>query len=278
MPVYFFREEEEVADSAVKEKPKEKPKERPRIHFLDELRGFAVFCMVFYHAFYTIGYFFNWGWGLWLLNFFMPAEPFFAALFIFISGIASNLSHSNIERGSKLFFISFIITVVTYFALGDAGIIRFGILHMLSICMMLYGILTKVCRLIPMWVGFAVNAVLFVLTMNVTMGYIGLLNVWQMNLPADWYRTDFLYPLGFADSSFLSSDYFPLLPWLFMFFAGCFFGRLAAQKKFPKYTYKNHIPFFSFIGRHALLIYIVHQPVIFGICTLVSRFIPGMAH
>ena len=103
MPVYFFREEEEVADSAVKEKPKEKPKERPRIHFLDELRGIAVFCMVFYHAFYTIGYFFNWGWGLWLLNFFMPAEPFFAALFIFISGIASNLSHSNIERGSKLF-------------------------------------------------------------------------------------------------------------------------------------------------------------------------------
>ena len=27
-----------------------------RIHLMDELRGFAVFCMVFYHAFYTLAY------------------------------------------------------------------------------------------------------------------------------------------------------------------------------------------------------------------------------
>ena len=30
-----------------------------RIHLMDELRGFAVFCMVFYHAFYTLAYLFN---------------------------------------------------------------------------------------------------------------------------------------------------------------------------------------------------------------------------
>ena len=66
----------------------EKPKTRQRIHLLDELRGFAVFCMVFYHAFYSIGYFFNWDWGLVLLNFFSPAEPYFAGMFILISGIS----------------------------------------------------------------------------------------------------------------------------------------------------------------------------------------------
>lgn len=269
MPVYFFREDETMSEAAAKDKPKE----RARIHFLDELRGFAVFCMVFYHAFYTVGYLFNWQWGIWLMNFFMPAEPVFAGLFIFISGIASNLSHSNIERGAKLFFIAYIITVVTWFAIGEDGVIRFGILHMLSVCMMLYGILTKVCRLIPLWVGFAVNAALFVLTINVIWGSAGIPGVWQIGLPAEWYRTDFLYPLGFPYDGFMSSDYFPLLPWLFLFFAGCFFGRLAVRKKFPKFTYKNHIPFFSFMGRHALLIYILHQPVIFGICKLLSMLV-----
>ena len=34
-----------------------------RIHFLDELRGLAVFCMVFYHAFFIIGSMFGIGWA-----------------------------------------------------------------------------------------------------------------------------------------------------------------------------------------------------------------------
>lgn len=257
-----------MADAPAEQKneQKEKRKSKPRIHLLDELRGFAIFCMVFYHAFYSIGYFFHWDWGLTLLNFFSPAEPYFAGLFILISGISSNLSHSNIERGSKLFFIAYLVTVVTYFAVGQDAIIHFGILHMLSVCMMLYGILTKVCKLIPMWVGFVFNAILFTLTISVVHGTIGIPFVWSMRLPSEWYMTDFLYPLGMPYPGFVSSDYFPLLPWLFLFFAGCFFGRLAVQKKFPKFTYKFHVPFFSLIGRHALLIYLLHQPVIFGIC------------
>ena len=65
---------------------------------------------------------------------------------------------------------------------------------------------------------------------------------------------------------FYSSDYFSLFPWMFLFFAGGFFGRLAAQKKFPKAAYKNYVPFFSIMGKYSLIIYLVHQPVIFGIC------------
>ena len=48
-------------------------KKRPRIQPIDELRGLAIFCMVFFHAFYTIGNFFNYEWGITLVNFFMPA-------------------------------------------------------------------------------------------------------------------------------------------------------------------------------------------------------------
>ena len=58
---------------------------KKRIYLLDELRGLAVFCMVFYHAFYSMSEFFNIAVGTKLLDFFTPAEPFFAALFIVIS-------------------------------------------------------------------------------------------------------------------------------------------------------------------------------------------------
>ena len=251
-------------------KEKSKPKGKPRIHLLDEIRGFCVFCMVFYHAFYTIGIFFNWSWGMWLLNFFTPAEPFFAGAFIFISGISSNLSHSNIERGAKLFFISYIVTFVSFIAVGNSAVIRFGILHMLSVCMMLYGLISRITKVIPVWIGLPVNIILFILTYTVSEGFISVPFLWQMKLPLEWYQTDFLYPLGFIRNGFSSGDFFPLLPWMFLFFAGGYFGRLAVQKKLPKFTYKSHIKLLAFVGRHSLFIYILHQPVIFGICTLVE--------
>ena len=264
-----------MAEAANEQKPAAKPKAKgkPRIHLLDELRGFAVFCMIFYHAFYSIGYIFGWEFGKTLMAFFSPAEPFFAGLFILISGISSNLSHSNIERGAKLFFIAYVLTVITYFVVGETQVIRFGILHFLSICMMIYGIFNKVNQKIPMWIGFAFNVILFILTFTVQNGSIGIPFVWQYQLPTMLYQTDFLYPLGFVRYGFISSDYFPLLPWFFMFMTGGFFGRLAAKKKFPKFAYQKHIGFFSFLGKHALLVYLLHQPVIYGICMLIKTFI-----
>lgn len=260
---------------AVKEtpKPKTKSKAKARIHTLDELRGFAVFCMVFYHAFYSIGVFFNAKWGMDLLNFFSPAEPYFAGLFIIIAGISSQLSHSNLERGCKLLFIALAVTVVTFFAVGSTGMIRFGILHMLSICMIAYGLIGKYLNHIPMWIGVVVNMFLFAMTYKITSGSIGLPFIFSYNLPAELYQTDIFFIFGFPNSTFTSSDYFPIMPWIFLFFAGAFLGKLAAANKFPKFMYKKRVPFLSFIGRHALIIYIAHQPVIWGLCYAVKWFV-----
>ncbi len=273
MGTYFVKGDQEMAEGAQEQKQKTKKGGGKRICLLDELRGFAVFCMVFYHAFYTIGMLFGWKWGTDLMGFFSPAEPFFAGLFIFISGICSNLSHSNIDRGAKLFFIAFMVTVVTYFTVGSENAIRFGILHMLSICMMFYGVCAPLLKYIPLWIGFALTAVLFVMTHSIPSGSIGIPFVFSVNLPSELYKTDFLYPLGFMHAGFTSSDYFPLLPWLFLFLSGTFFGRLASAKKFPKFSYKKHVPFFAFLGRHALIIYLAHQPLIFGICIGVREII-----
>lgn len=251
-----------------------KPKKiKQRIHTLDELRGFAVFCMIFYHAFYSIGVFFNIQWGMDLLNFFTPAEPYFAGLFIIIAGISSQLSHSNLQRGCKLLFIALAVTVITFFAVGSNGMIRFGILHMLSLCMIAYGLIAKIINLIPMWVGVAINAILFILTLTVTSGSIGIPFIFSYQLPVEWYQTDVFFIFGFPNSNFLSSDYFPLFPWFFLFFAGAYLGKAAAGNNFPKFTYKQRIPFLSWFGRHALIIYIAHQPVIWGLCWIANWII-----
>lgn len=243
-----------------------------RIYFMDELRGFAVLCMVFYHAFFTLGYLFNQSWGSVLMNFFMPAEPYFAGLFIFISGISSDLSRSNLKRGLKLLGVALAVTLVTVIFVPNE-IICFGILHFLAVCMILFGLTKPFFGKIPFWPGFVGCIVLYVLTMGISSGTIGFGSSFALHLPASLYATNWLAPLGIYNASFTSSDYFPLFPWIFVFLAGTFFGRFAAAEQFPKFTYRSHVPPLSFMGRHALIIYIVHQPVIYGVLWCISFII-----
>ncbi len=257
-------------DAPPKNKPDQKDesqkKGKPRVHTLDELRGFAIFCMVFYHAFFTVGYFFKIEWGRVLVDFFMPAEPYFAAMFIVISGIACCLTHSNLERGVKLALISAVVSLVTYLTLGGSDMIRFGILHMLAVGMLLYGLFHKYLRLIPNWLGLLLNVFLFVFSYHIVDRSLGLPFLFKIHLPAEWYSTSYLFMFGFPDYGFESSDYFPIFPWIFIFFAGAFIGRIAVKRGFPKFMMKKRIGFFAFLGRKSLIIYLVHQPVIFGIC------------
>ena len=189
---------------------------------------------------------------------------------MFISGISSDLSHSNLKRGLKLLGVALAVTLVTYFAVPDEVIV-FGILHFLSICMILYGLIKPFSdRFRFNAIAVAVCAVLFAATMGISSGYLGFSPQLGIILPPSLYTTNWLAPLGIFNETFRSSDYFPLLPWIFVFAAGTIIGKLAAAGRFPAFTYHSRVPFFSWIGRHALILYLAHQPVIYGVCWLVS--------
>ena len=249
-----------------------------RIHLMDELRGFAVFCMVFYHGFYTLAFLMGQSWGEWLYRFFMPAEPWFAGLFIFIAGISSNLTHSNLVRGVKLLGVALLVTLATAIAVPEELIV-FGILHFLSVCMIAFGLLQLLRRRLGrteeppfrLW-PVVVCAVLFIVTRYLASGYLQIPFVLRVFLPSGWYQA-WLAPLGLPGPGFSSADYFPLLPWCFVFAAGTVVGCLAKAGKFPAWTYPSRVPFFSFLGRHALLIYVLHQPVIYGAALLVQAIV-----
>ena len=247
-----------------------------RIYLMDELRGFAVFCMVFYHGFYTMANLFSMPLGAFLFRFFMPAEPWFAGLFICIAGISSDLSHSNLIRGAKLLSVALVVTGATALVTPQELIV-FGILHFLSVCMIGFGFFQFLYRKAAHTLGknpdlsfrvlpLVLCALLYLLTMHLQEGYIGLPFLFQVPVPEAFYSNVFTAALGFPYRGFASSDYFPLLPWCFVFIGGTVLGRVARAGRFPRFMYKSRIPFFSFLGRHALLIYIAHQPVILALC------------
>lgn len=244
--------------------------ESRRIYLIDEVRGLSIILMVFYHAFFILGDFFGFEFMHDTQVFFSPLQPLFACLFIFISGISSNLSRSNLKRGLKLLLIAAGFTVVTSLILPSFGIpgaeIVFGILHLLSISMLLYALLKKPLRKVPTNLGVAACFLLFVLTFSVQSGKL----LW-LDLPQSLYRYMLLAPFGFAPSGFYSADYFPLLPYVFMFFAGTFFGRLAQEDRIPQSWYVSRCRPLSEIGKKTLVIYVLHWPIIFVIGLIISK-------
>jgi uncharacterized membrane protein len=84
-------------------------------------------------------------------------------------------------------------------------------------------------------------------------------------------RFDWLLPLGITSPSFSSYDYFPLVPWLGIFLIGAALGKTVYAGRRSLLPW--HLPptFVNAAGRHSLLIYIVHQPVIMGVLYVLGR-------
>ena len=70
---------------------------------------------------------------------------------------------------------------------------------------------------------------------------------------------------------FVSGDYYPIIPFFFMYLAGYFAAHIAQgiDKTIPSWAYANPIPALASLGRHALPFYLLHQPIILGILELV---------
>ena len=245
-----------------------------RYFLLDEIRGFAVICMVFFHAFYTcfetlsIGFFGD------LINFFLPAEPFFAAGFIFISGMCGNFSKNPWKRTVILVCVAAALSGATWFISSNFGFdcfVVFGIIHLLAVCWLALSALKPVLLKCPALVGFVINALLVPFLYNTEHGYWGLFG-FKIALPESFYSGNIMWLFGFPSKDFASADYFPLLPWFFIFFAGFFFCRMF-KNGLPGFFRKNPVPFFALVGRHALPIYIFHQPVIYLVCQAVYKIL-----
>lgn len=229
-----------------------------RIWELDALRGLALLGMMGIHFVYDLVDLFgvwNWQQPAWYLFF----KNNYGAVFFLISGISATLGSHPVKRGAQVFLCGFLCTGVTLgmYLLGFAGkgiIIYMGVLQCLGLCMMLWPLF----RRCPDW----------------ALGALGL-----AMMIAGWYlRTQafpfwLLTPLGFAPYGFTSSDYFPLLPNFGYFLLGAVVGkRVYAGRKslFPRET--PPLGLFRWLGRHSLMIYLLHQPVLAAIVAAIAAW------
>lgn len=242
--------------------------QKVRYAMLDELRGFLVLCMVVYHGLLSLYQIFGWQAADALFDFFTPVEPYFAGAFIVLSGTMCGFSRSNTKRGALCLAFAVCVSVVTIIGskMGLGRIdIYFGILHLLGFSMLFCGVFNFALKKVNRWVGIILAVALFIITYGIPRGYTDFVDLSGI-IPFRWYSNGALFPFGFTKETFFSADYFPILPWFFLFLAGYYFYRFHIIEKFSKITKPSRIPPLAFLGRHALIIYVVHQPLIYLIC------------
>jgi len=219
-----------------------------RIEVLDLWRSLCVAAMIVWHGFYDMALFGYLDMALMESPFARTAAFLTAGSFILISGICSRFSRNNLRRGFNIFCAGFAVALVM--ALMKMPV-AFGILQFFGVAMILYGLgkdrldamkgmsFPIICMLL-----FALS---WVLTRSVQVG-------------SEW-----LYPLGFRNADFYSADYYPLLPWIFLFAAGTWLGGKIAAHRDCAILSREFAPALTFMGRHSLIIYLLHQPLLYGI-------------
>ena len=240
-----------------------------RVFFLDEIRGFAIICMVIYHAMFMLKSQFGVNVPIFFESWFNIIRDIFAGTFIFISGIMCRYSHDNTRRGAICFLIGMVITFVTPFFMDNP--INFGILHMLGIAMLLYGIFSNALEKIPPLIGLIIFAALAAYTWNTVYGYLGFDGFLKLDIPDKAIEAGVLFPLGIISDSFSSGDYYPLMPWFFVFLSGSYMGYWFKDGSMPRIFYNSHCRWLAAVGRVTLWIYVIHAPILLGIFSLIFR-------
>ena len=233
---------------------------KKRIWELDAFRGICILGVIIVHFMFDLTELFaiiDWEYPAW----FAFIQRWGGVLFLLISGISATLGRHSVRRGLIVLACGGVITAVTYcmyqyFHFTKDIIIYFGVLQCLGCCMILWWIFKR----LPTWL---------LAVLGLTMVAAGLYLDTVILVDHGW-----LIPLGLRYLGFASSDYFPLLPNLGFFLLGAVLGRTVYGKKeslLPGAWAQNPlVRGLCFCGRQSLWIYLLHQPLLAGLCMLLQ--------
>ena len=248
------------------------PTREGRYDLIDTIRGIAIISMVIFHFCYDV--FMVYGRDpSWYSR---PAVHIWQQsvcwTFILVSGFVWSWGRSgNLKRGIMLNVWGLVISGVTVLAM-PAEAVWFGILNCIGCAVLLMIPMEPVLRRIPAVIGLVAAFALFVVFKDVQLGYLGVPGVFRLDLP-DWlYDCRVLTPFGFPFPGFRSSDYFPILPWLFLYIGGYFLNRIAMAVRPLQSVTRHGLAPLSAVGRYSIWIYLIHQPVCMLICMLVFGY------
>lgn len=235
-----------------------------RLAGLDTIRGITLLSMMLYHTCWDLVFLFGkkipgysgLGGYVW--------QQSICWTFILLAGFCWSLGHHHLKRGLIVSGSGILITFVTLLAMPESRVI-FGVLTLIGSCMLLLIPMEKLLLKVRTEIGLAGSFLLFLLFRNVNTGYLGSGNWNILKLPDGFYENLFTTYLGFPQKGFFSTDYFSLLPWFFLFLTGFYLYQLVQKNHMMEKLFSWRVPGFDVIGRHSLLIYLLHQPAVFAI-------------
>jgi uncharacterized membrane protein len=282
-------------------------KKRGRIPEIDFLRGLALLLMVWHHAMYDVRYIFSidafaFQDSYW---FYRIGRPIVLALFLLVSGISTRFSGNNLKRGLRMLLFAVIATVLTAIVeviTNWMGVIFFNVFHVIALSTLCYvliehlfigrhraspdgtldvelserperkpgrsvmnGILNferQKAKMIGFLIGFGAFAV--------AIGY-----VIAPILP-NVTRNPLFVILGSPVAGVQTLDQLQLFPYLGYFLLGSAIGQTLYASGEP--FWKGERGLFHtvgrpirFMGRHALFVYLFHQPVLLSLLWLLSQ-------
>ena len=255
---------------------------KKRIFELDVLKSVAILAMIFDHFTYlfsiSLGYM---GWASYLFknyyeindshlnnfvsftvrfqdsNLRLAGHYIFVTLFLFLCGISCTLSRSNVKHGLKSLIGGLVITAATIvmsLVSGEDMYIIFGILTTLGVSILMIALVEKIYD--NKWLYLAIGLILII------WGFI--IKWWDVerlrNLKELSFWEIIQVILGYK---VYGMDHFGIIPCTGVVFLGVFFGKTVyANKKtlLPALDGKWTKPF-TFISKHALLVYLLHQVI-----------------
>jgi uncharacterized membrane protein len=234
--------------------------DKPRRYaMIDALRGVAIALMIAYHFSFDLNYH---GWIQQDFNnapFWLIARASIVSLFLLLVGISLVLNAQRADtasfwrRQAKLLAASIAVSAGS-FAMFPDSFIFFGILHFI----LLASLLGRMCVRFY-YANLAASLLILLVGTNYTNPI--------FNAPS-------LQWLGFMTYKPFTEDYVPFFPWFGVVLAGIFLGQLIFTKRCPAwlsdYQPGSRMRPLILAGRHSLLIYLLHQPILLGILSLVA--------
>ncbi len=230
----------------------------PRIGALDIARGVAVVAMVVYHSAWDLS-------DLRLVPTAIVGDPGWnvfaraiASSFLLIAGFGLALAHGRgidtrklLRRVAVVAAAALLVTVATWIVFPEAYVF-FGILHAMAAASLLAAPFARAPAALTALAAIVIGALpLFA----------------SPTFDAPW-----LAFLGLGTRVPLTNDYVPLVPWLAFVLAGVALGRVSD----PLRWLPRGVPGFggtrvlAWLGRHSLVIYLAHQPLIYGALSSVA--------
>ena len=235
---------------------------KERYPVLDVLRGVTFLSMLLYHACWDLAYLFRVDMPWYRTESAYVWQQSICWTFILLSGFCFSLGAKGLRRSIVVLLSGWLVSLVSEVFLPDS-LIQFGVLTLIGSGMLLLVATEPWLRRVNPYAGAAVFFALFLFVRAVMQGQIDWLTV-----PSEWCVDLFTAYLGFPPESFWSTDYFPVFPWIFLYLTGYFLYRVFQQNNWLRIFRAFRCKPLEWVGKYCLYLYLVHQPVIYGVLTV----------